>query len=104
MTKVIGKAFTNHISGLALENGDWKVIVRMDETFTYDDKTEKVETIEAMCIDSDFVAAQQIAMVSALGQYRDEVYDKGMNSLIEAREKFGNPNDNSRDNKDTITQ
>lgn len=104
MTKVVCKSFTTKISGFALDNDYWKVTVKLTENFIHDDETEKEEIIESMCIDSDFVQAQQVAMSSALLQYREEVYDKGMHSLIESREKFGKPNDNSIHNQDTVTQ
>lgn len=104
MTRIISKAFSNVNKGTALGNGDWKVEVIMTETFGYDDGTEKSEVIEAMCIDSNFQEAHTIALASALEQYRDEVFDKGLTSLIESREKFGKLDDKSRDNKDTLTQ
>jgi hypothetical protein len=102
--KVISKEFSNMNKGMALDNGDWKVEVMFLEVFTYDDGSEKREIIETACYDRNFQTAHQVALSSALAQYREEVYDKGMISLIEAREKYGRPNDNSGNNTDTLTQ
>ena len=104
MARIIGKTFNNFNSGVEQANGDWRVEVILVETFLHDDGTTKEEKIEVVCIDSDFQVAHQVALASALNQYREETIDRGMVSLIESREKYGNPNDNSGNNKDTITQ
>lgn len=89
MSKVIGKSFVNDNSGILSEDGYWTVTVLMTETFYYEDGTEKKEVIEVKAMDKDFQTAHQTSLASALVQYRVEVYDRGMGSLVEAREKYG---------------
>lgn len=82
-------------------NGGWKVISTLIETVTYEDGTTDKEELSAMCYDGDFVTAQQIALSSALMQYREEVLDAGFGSLIQAREA---KSDTPKVDADTPTQ
>ena len=100
--KLIGKSFVNDNKGILGEDGYWTVTVLMTEKFFYDDGSETTEVIESMCMDNNFQMAHQTALASALVQYRQEVYDRGLTSLIEAREKYGKLNDYGTDNKNTV--
>lgn len=102
--KLIGKSFVNDNKGILGDDGYWTVTVLMTETFYYDDGSEDVETIESKCMDTNYHLAHQTALASAMIQLREEVYDRHLTSLIEARQKFGRLNDNGTNNKDTITQ
>ena len=100
---IVGMSLNNFNDGV-FENGMWKVVVKLVESRTYSDGTKDEETIEAMCMDSDHLNAHEIAMRTALHQLREEVYDKGLTSLVEARNKYGRPVYGSLADKDTPTQ
>lgn len=102
--KVIGKGFVNDNKGILTENGMWKVNVIMTETFYYEDGTQESEVIEAECVDSSFTTAHREAVMSAMYALKDEVYDKGFTSLIQARKEARKLNDNSEDNANTPTE
>jgi hypothetical protein len=103
MKKVVKVSFNTLNEGELQENGGWKVVSILTETNEYEDGTSRTEKIEAMCFDNNFVTAQQVALASALVQYREEVIDGGFLSLVQAREKE-EENDNPQINADTPTQ
>ncbi len=100
---IVGMSLVNINDGV-FENGMWKVNVKLTESRTYSDGTRDEETIEAMCMDTDHLNAHDVAMKTALYQLRQEVYDKGLTSLVEARNKYGRPVYGSLADKDTPTQ
>lgn len=100
--EVIGMGLSNINNGIK-ENGMWTVTVKLIETRTYSDGTVDEEVIESMCMDTDHLTAHEVALRSALAQYGEEVYNKGLTSLVEARNKYGRPNGSLTD-KNTPTQ
>lgn len=104
MAKVIGREFSNVNRGVIDEDGYWNVLVLLTETIFYDDETQEVEAIECRTMDKDFETAHQVALQSALIQYRQEVVDRKLTSLVEARKRYGRLNDSNKDNSSTITQ
>ncbi len=103
MKKVVAVSFNTLNRGELQENGGWKVISTLTETNEYEDGTSRTERIEAACFDNNFVTAQQVALASALMQYREEVIDEGFISLVQAREKE-TENDSPKVDADTPTQ
>lgn len=104
-TSIVGRGFSTENLGMVDSSGYWTVTVKMIETVHYDDGTSKSETIESSCMDRDFDMAHRTALSEALVTLRHEVYDKGLVSLVEAREQYGRPShDNRKIDGDTPTQ
>lgn len=101
--KITGKSFSNVNTGKVDEQGYWNVNVLMQETIFYSDGTEDTESIEVSVMDMDFDFAHKAALQTALISYREEVFDAGFNSLVEARREK-KLNDSGEDNSDTPTQ
>jgi hypothetical protein len=100
---IVGMSLSNLNEGI-LEDGLWKVSVKLIESRTYSDGTKDEEIIEALCMDSDHLTAHEVALRSAMSQYGEEVYNKGLTSLVEARKKYGKPIYGNLTDKDTIAQ
>jgi hypothetical protein len=90
MSELIGKGFVTSNKGIKDETKQWVVDTILEETHYYDDGTEKKEHIAVRCINSDFQKAHEVSLGAALRQLREEAYDKGFTSLIEAREAAKN--------------
>ena len=81
---VIGRVFTNQVTGEKGEDGMWKVTVLVQEKTTIDGKVWENEEVSAMSIDKNFDAAHRTALGSVLHFLDDEVYSKGFDSLVPA--------------------
>lgn len=106
MKRIIGRAFVNSNKGIIDESGYWHVDVVMTESVYYSDGTDTSEKIEASSIDRNYDDAHKLALTSALLQLRDEVYDKGFTSLVDARDSSRKlfVDDNSKIDTDTPIQ
>ena len=81
---VIGRSFTNQVTGEKGEDGMWKVNVLVKERTTVDGEVWEDEEVSAMSIDTNFDAAHRTALGSVLHYLDDEVYSKGFDSLVPA--------------------
>ena len=81
---VIGRVFTNQVTGEKDEDGMWKVNVIVKERTTVDGEVWEDEEVSAMSIDKNFDAAHRTALGSVLHFLDDEVYSKGFDSLVPA--------------------
>lgn len=104
MSKVIGKGFSTVNSGKVDSQGYWTVTSTITELVEYDDGQVKTEIVDAKCMDRSFDIAHQTALATALIMYREETIDRGLSSLVEAREKYGRPDGTSFSDPNTKIQ
>lgn len=97
---VIGRSFTNQVTGERGEDGVWKVTVLVQEKTTTDGKVWEDEEVSAMSMDTNFDAAHRTALGSVLHYLDDEVYSKGFDSLVPAM-MAKRALDGTNDNKDS---
>lgn len=102
-----GRVFAQETVGIRMDDGGWKVTVTMTEKVTLNNGIERVETIEAMAMDSTFNDAHRVALQSSMAELQDLVYARGFESLIEGRDyqrSLEAANGGSKNNSTTITQ
>ena len=97
---VIGRSFTNQVTGEKGEDGMWKVTVLVQEKTTTDGLVWEDEEVSVMNFDRTFDAAHRTALGSVLHYLDDEVYSKGFDSLVPAM-RAKRALDGTNNNKDS---
>lgn len=104
MAKLIGIKLSTVNHATLDSSGYWTDTCTITETHEFDDGNVKQEFISAKCMDRSYDLALQTALATALISYREETMDRNEGNLINAREKYGRPDDYSSNNKNTLTQ
>ena len=86
MSYLSGRSFLSDTKGYKDEEGNWNVVTVMTETLTYPNGTVREEKIEGSYKDPEFKVAHMLAMREVLQELQDLVYNRGFDSLIEAKD------------------
>ena len=81
--EVTGRNFMSDIQCIKNADGDWEVVVRMQEKRKLDGKDEWEEKeVSSKCTDKSYAKAYQVAMDATLLKFQDQVSLIGNNSLF----------------------
>ena len=90
---LVGRIFDTQVKGTLGEDGTWEVMLVNRESVTTDGENWEDETIAFKSLDTSFGSAHETVLRAYISWMQDNVYDKGLDSLILAVRALKEPSD-----------